>query len=41
MPYQYFRKILDKGGTFGAPLTDSSKAFDCMTNAFLQQSFMH
>ena len=25
------RKILDKGGTFGALLTDLSKAFDCMT----------
>ena len=26
------RKILDKGGTFGALLTDLSKAFDCMTH---------
>ena len=25
------RKILDKGETFGALLTDLSKAFDCMT----------
>ena len=25
------RKILDKGGTFGALLTDLSKVFDCMT----------
>ena len=29
------RKILDKGGIFGALLTDSSKAFDCMTNDLL------
>ena len=29
------RKILDKGGTFGALLTDLSKAFDCMTMTFL------
>ena len=26
------RKILDKGGTFGALLTDLSKTFDCMTH---------
>ena len=26
------RKILDKGGTFGALLTDSSKAFNCMSH---------
>ena len=26
------RKIVDKGGTFGAVLTDSSKAFNCMTH---------
>ena len=29
------KKILDKGGTFGALLTDLSKAFDCMTNDLL------
>ena len=29
------RKILDKGGTFGALLTDLSKAFDCMTDDLL------
>ena len=29
------RKILDKNGTFGALLTDFSKAFDCMTHDFL------
>ena len=29
------RKILDKGGTFGALLTNLSKAFDCMTNDLL------
>ena len=29
------RKILDKGGTFGAFLTDLSKAFDCMTHDLL------
>ena len=29
------RKILDKGGTFGALLTDLSKVFDCMTNDLL------
>ena len=29
------RKILDKSGTFGALLTDFSKAFDCMTHDFL------
>ena len=29
------RKILDKGGTFGALLTDFSKAFDCMTHDLL------
>ena len=29
------RKILDKGGTFGALLTDLSKAFDCMTHDLL------
>ena len=28
------RKILDKGGTFGALLTDLLKAFDCMTHDF-------
>ena len=28
-------KILDKGGTFGALLTDLSKAFDCMTHDLL------
>ena len=27
--------ILDKGGTFGALLTDLSKAFDCMTHDLL------
>ena len=26
------RKILDKGGTFGALLTDLSKTLDCMTH---------
>ena len=29
------RKILDKGGTFGALLTDLSKAFVCMTHDLL------
>ena len=29
------KKILDKGGTFGALLTDLSKAFDCMTHDLL------
>ena len=29
------RKILDNGGTFGALLTDLSKAFDCMTDDLL------
>ena len=29
------RKILDKGGTFGALLTNLSKAFDCMTHDLL------
>ena len=29
------RKILDKSGTFGALLTDLSKAFDCMTQDLL------
>ena len=29
------RKILNKGGTFGALLTDLSKAFDCMTHDLL------
>ena len=29
------RKILDKGGTFGALLTDLSKVFDCMTHHLL------
>ena len=29
---QKARKIFDKGGTFGALLTDLSKAFDCMTH---------
>ena len=29
------RKILDKGGTFVAFLTDLSKAFGCMTHNFL------
>ena len=29
------RKILNKDGTFGALLTDSSKAFDCMTHDLL------
>ena len=29
------RKILNKGGTFGALLTDFSKAFDCMTHDLL------
>ena len=26
------RKIVDKGGTFGALLTDLSKTFDCKTH---------
>ena len=29
------RKILEKGGKFGALLTDSSKAFDCVTHDLL------
>ena len=29
------RKILDKGGIFGALLTDLSKAIDCMTHDLL------
>ena len=29
------RKILDEGGTFGALLTDLSKAFDCITHGLL------
>ena len=29
------RKILDKGGTFGALITNLSKAFDCMTHDLL------
>ena len=29
------KKILDKGGTFGALLTDLSKTFDCMTHDLL------
>ena len=29
------RKILGKGGTFGALLADLSKAFDCMTHDLL------
>ena len=29
------RKILEKGGTFGAFLTDLPKAFDCMTHDLL------
>ena len=29
------KKIIDKGGTFGALLTDLSKAFDCMTHDLL------
>ena len=29
------RKILDKGGIFGALLINLSKAFDCMTHDFL------
>lgn len=29
------KKILDKGGTFGALLTDLSKDFDCMTHELL------
>ena len=29
------RKILDKGGTYGALLTDLSKAVDCMTHDLL------
>ena len=29
------RKILDKGGTFGALLTDLSKAVDCMAHDLL------
>ena len=29
------RKILDKGGTFSALLTDLSKVFDCMTHDIL------
>ena len=29
------RKILDKGETFGAFLTDLSKVFDCMTHDLL------
>ena len=33
------RKILDKGGTFGAPLTDLLKAFDCMTHYLLIAKF--
>ena len=29
------RKILNKGGTFGALLTDLSKVFECMTHDLL------
>ena len=32
---EIWRKSLDKGGAFGALLTDLSKAFDCLSHELL------
>ena len=36
-----WKELLDSSGNFGDPLTDLSKAFGCLSHAYLLLSLMH